>query len=244
MDLVPLISEMQFIHKPTIMGGHAGRIPIVYDADNDIAYYGDNGGNHTDIMWGAFGAKGYLDKKLMHMDLCFLTFTEDGKLKATNGTMQGSKQMELENWCRQNLQFENYSHVADYDFSNSVLLSPEAAKHNALHGAGQAFGYVNGQLFFGINHSKITTAMIKNGWDFQTLLAAPQIWGWVRGSVNERYQFSNGDPAGDGLDISFGSDDKWMENHTNAHLKDDAIRALDNWWTGTHLARRGARNWT
>lgn len=224
---------MQFIHIPTTEGGWVDRIPIIYDSDDDTAYYGDRTGNHTDMMWAIWGAKGYLDKKLMHKDLCYLAWNVTGTLTELNGYMQGGKSIELEKWLRQNLM-----KTADWDggVSNTTLLSPEAAKHNAMYGHGQAFGYVNGQLYFGTNHSKITTAMIKEGWDYQQLLEAPQVWGWVRAPVNSRYQIENGDPAGDVPEAHFGSDDKWMENHTYGNLQGEATQALDVWWHNTHLA--------
>lgn len=233
---------MQFVHIPTIMGGWAHRIPLIYDGDSDTLYYGDSNGNHTDIVHKIWGGNGgaMFNKNIMHLPLSFYAYNTDNQaLDLLTGVMpRGSRGTEISNWCRQNLEFVNYSKVA-----NTVLLSDAAAKHNALHGSGQAFGYVDGKLYFGINHSKITTAMILNGWDYNTLLAAPQIWGWVRPPANERYNVQNGDPAGDMPEAVYGSDDKWLENYNNSHLKDEANQALYQWWHNTHFASFGKRNW-
>lgn len=121
---------------------------------------------------------------------------------------------------------------------DAVLFSPEAAHHWVENGTPQAFGYVDGELYFGTNHSKITTAMLKHGWDYGTLMKMPQAWGWIR--RNTAYW----DIPGKAIDINFSSDDKWMINHDNPGIQDMAREAVMKWWQdGMPQQAVGARKW-
>jgi hypothetical protein len=110
----------------------------------------------------------------------------------------------------------------------ATLSSPDEARSRVASGQHQAFGYVDGQLYFGQNHSNITSALIDSGWSWEELVdpeQVPQLWGWISKNAAPSFVPTKG------LNIRFVSDMKFDQNQSK-YLEEAATQALYDWWLG------------
>lgn len=117
------------------------------------------------------------------------------------------------------------------------MYTEDQAFNNVQEGKAQAFGWVNGSLYFGKTHTHITEDLVGMGIGYSVLLNAQQVWGWVRKNAAYSYIPENG------LDINFASDKYFYQKHEFGKYENLARKSLQNWWNSRLPKALGSRRW-
>lgn len=228
------------------------QVPWIYDHNSDTIYYGPPGSFH-DPIFTHLGEK-WTSGGMAHLAQTPMTAGAYYPEHALAQVMSG-QEMSMKEIYAISAALSASPHLsgttvspryADAGIGSHLgaiaLTTPEQARSRILAGQHQSFGYIDHNLYFGPNHSNLTSALINHGiYTWQSLMNAQQVWGWVRKNAAFGYPESHEY----GLDINFASDDKYMENErastTYKQQAEDAIKSLI---FGSHVQSFGARRWS